>query len=98
VTKKSTDGGDKPEPFMGLGLASSNHSNSSTSVGFNPYYIDPNPDTQTRIASWHEGVLVFNTSYPTMEKYMETKAKENDDVAGIDSHKVASSRGVNNDS
>lgn len=92
ATKKSDDDS-KPGPGPGPGPTP------PTPDGFNPYYEDPDPNSQVVTVSSRKGVLLFNTSFPTMEQLKETKKGfmvEDDEVAGIDSHNVANSRGVNN--
>lgn len=64
ATKKSSDE-DKPGPGPGP--------TPPTPDGFNPYFMDPDPNSQEVTVSSRKGVLLFNTSFPTMEQFKETK-------------------------
>jgi hypothetical protein len=90
TTKKKNDGGDTPDPTP------------PTPDGFNPYFVDPNHQNST--LSMTEGFLIFNTTMPSMKEFAAKQGVNflgstvKDDVSiGIDSDKVSSSRGVNND-
>ena len=86
---KDDGGGDGPTPGPGPGP-------SPTPKGFNPYYSEE--DSETTSVDSREGVLRFNSSFPTMEEFAAAKGLKDDEAfAGIDSHNVANSRGVNND-
>lgn len=92
ATKKSSDdGGDKPGPSPGP-------TPPPVPDGFNPYYS--NETEESTAVDSQGGVLIYNSSYPTMEQFKATKTASSsvndDEVAGIQTKNVASSRGVNN--